>query len=272
MSWELGEEARARGVGLLALDEVDSTNEEGKRLAASGEGGPLWVVARRQTRGRGRLGRSWISSEGNLHASLVYSEGVEPSKAPQLGFVAGLAAVAALRGLTELGKRIALKWPNDLLLDGAKLGGVLLEGASIPTGDLRWSSQLVTIIGVGVNCVSAPENLPYPAQALQAVEPQAPSAEALFKSLSEKFVAFLDLWAGGEGFGAIREMWLEDAAGVGGEIRIGGARGESLRGRFKTIDASGRLILETKDGQCVIDAGDVFLGQAGCSQSSGGIS
>lgn len=260
LSVELGEEARARGVRLLALDEVDSTNEEAKRLVAGGERGPIWVVAGQQSRGKGRLGREWISTQGNLHASLIYSGDLAPALAPQLGFVAGVAAINALRQAAQLGDQIALKWPNDLLLGGGKLGGILLEGVSVATGDPRQPDNLVTIIGIGVNCAVAPKGLPYAARALQSIGARAPSAEQLFARLSDCFVATLDLWAAGEGFPTIREKWLADAAGLGDPIRVAVSRGEELQGRFKTIDASGRLIVATDQGDQVVDAGDVFFG------------
>ncbi|QGM45209.1 biotin--[acetyl-CoA-carboxylase] ligase [Methylocystis heyeri] len=271
MGWELGETARARGIGLLALEEVDSTNEEGKRLAAAGERGPLWIAARRQSKGRGRLGREWVSREGNLHASLIYSDCPDPAKAPQLGFVAGLAAISAVKDVTGLGDRIALKWPNDLLLDGGKLGGILLEGVSVATGDERQPDRMVTIIGIGVNCAFAPEGLPYPARALKDVLPRAPSAEELLARLSDSFAATLDLWSGRDGFAAVREKWLQEAAGVGHAIRVNCARGVELRGRFKTIDAFGRLVVATGQGDEIVDAGDVFFGEAGSFRPSNGI-
>jgi BirA family transcriptional regulator, biotin operon repressor / biotin---[acetyl-CoA-carboxylase] ligase len=271
VGWDLGEKAHLRGVRLLVLDEVDSTNEEGKRLIASGERGPLWIVARRQTKGRGRLGREWVSPEGNLHASLVYSGIGEASKAPQLGFVAGVAVIAALAGLGDFRDKIALKWPNDLLLEGAKLGGILLEGVTVPTGDPREPHQMTVVIGIGVNCAFAPGDLPYPARALSSLGGEAPSAQELFASLSDSFMDKLDVWAGGENFAAIREIWLPDAAGLGHGIRINAARGVELRGRFKTIDASGRLVLTTDDGEHIVDAGDVFFGEAGSYRPSNGV-
>ncbi len=210
---ELGGVARARGVRLLSLGEVDSTNDEGKRLVAEGERGPLWIVAGRQTRGRGRLGRQWVSTPGNLHASLVLSAGFIPSLAPQLGFVAGVALIDAVRRVSGLGERLALKWPNDLLLDDGKLAGVLLEGLPIATGDPRSPNECVVVIGIGVNCASAPRGLPYPARALSDADSGAPTAEELFAPLADAFVAALDRWAGGDGFGAIRDKWLEFGGG-----------------------------------------------------------
>lgn len=256
---ELGCQARARGIRLLRLDDVDSTNDEAKRLVAEGERGPLWIVAGRQTRGRGRLGRQWVSTTGNLHASLVLSGDFTPSLAPQLGFVAGVALIDAVRRASGLGARLALKWPNDLLLDGGKLAGVLLEGVPIATGDPRSPAHSVVIVGIGVNCASAPRGLPYAARALGDVLSDAPTAARIFESLAEAFIPALDLWDGGAGFAAIREKWLGAAAGLGQPIRVALSADEELRGAFETIDPSGRLVVRTAQGARVVDAGDVFL-------------
>jgi len=239
-------------VRLVAFEELQSTNDEAKRLIESGERGPLWIVADRQTAGRGRLGRPWISGEGNLHASLILSGEFGPSLAPQLGFVAGVATLAALRVAAGNLGGLALKWPNDLLLERAKLGGILLEGVSGPSG-------FSAVVGIGLNCVSAPSGLPYPARALSEIGPAALTAEKIMTPLSDVFVVSLDEWAEGAGFANIRARWLEDAAGLGETIRLGLAQGEELLGRFEGLDAGGRLILGTEAGERVLDAGDVFL-------------
>ncbi len=256
---ELGSLARARGVRLLALESVDSTNDEARRLIEGGERGPLWVLAARQTKGRGRLGREWISPPGNLHASFIVGDCCESAVAPQLGFVAGVAAIRALRAATGEQRRFALKWPNDLLLDGAKLGGILLENVSVPSGDTRAPHRGVAIIGIGVNCVEAPRDLPYEACALSALGAQAPDAAALFTHLSDALAETLDLWRGGEGFARIREEWLAHAAYLGADIRVALAQ-KTIEGRFETIDATGRLVVATGEGERVIEAGDVLIG------------
>jgi len=256
---ELGSLARARGVRLLALESVDSTNDEARRLIEAGERGPLWVVAARQTRGHGRLGREWISPHGNLHASLVLGNFGEAAVAPQLGFVAGVAAMRGLRAATGGAGRFALKWPNDLLLEGDKLGGILLENVGVPTGDARAPRGSVVIIGLGVNCAEAPRDLPFEARALASIGPKAPDAAALFAHLSDAFVETLDLWRGGEGFARIRDAWLADAAYLGSHIRVELPR-VTVEGRFETIDAIGRLVLATHEGERVIEVGDVSLG------------
>lgn len=256
---ELGLSARARGVRLLALESVDSTNDEARRLIENGERGPLWIVAERQTRGHGRLGREWISAPGNLHASFVLHDYGESALAPQLGFVAGVAALRAVRAATGGAGRFALKWPNDLLVDGGKLGGILLENVGVPTGDARAPRAAAAIIGIGVNCAEAPRDLPFEARALASIGPNAPDATTLFTHLSDALVEALDLWGGGAGFLRIRDAWLAGAAYIGDHIRVELPR-ETVAGRFETIDAAGRLVLETGAGARLIEAGDVSLG------------
>ncbi len=257
----LGSLARARGFRLVAFGEVDSTNEEAKRLIVSGERGPLWVVADRQTAGRGRLGRDWVSPSGNLHASLIFSDFDAPAVAPQLGFAAGVAAINALKKTASAG-RFSLKWPNDLLLDGAKLGGILSEGVSVATGDARAPYRISAVVGIGVNCAHAPADLPYPAKALGALGAGAPSAALLFEALSDAMAETLDIWAGGAGFQRLRELWLAEAAGMGEPITVTLSQGETLKGRFEAVDPSGRLIIVSQEGRRVIDAGDVYLAHA----------
>ncbi len=255
---KLGDFARGQGVRLLDLETVDSTNDEARRLIADGERGPIWIVAARQTNGHGRLGRDWKSPPGNLFASLILHDFGDACIAPQLGFVTGVAAMRALKALrVEAG--VALKWPNDLLLDGAKLGGVLLETVMVPTGDVRTPAAPVAIIGIGVNCLSAPEDLPYPARALSVLGPDAPKRESLFAALSDAFVETLAVWRSGEGFLQIRAEWLQYAAGLGAHIRVALAH-ETIEGRFDAIDATGRLVLTTAMGVRKIEAGDVLIG------------
>ncbi len=256
---ELGNTAHARGFRLLALDKVDSTNSEARRLIDQGERGPLWIVADRQSAGRGRLGREWQSPPGNLYASLILSDFGDSLPAPQLGFVIGVAAMRALRACVGDAQGFALKWPNDLLFDGAKLGGALLENVGVATGDARAPLAPVAIIGIGVNCVSSPRDLPYEARALSELGAVAPSAATFFAHLSDAFVSALDLWRGGQGFPQLREEWLRYASGVGKEIAVVLAQ-ETLQGRFETIDATGRLVLATAKGPRAVDAGDIILG------------
>ncbi|MBI3274662.1 MAG: biotin--[acetyl-CoA-carboxylase] ligase [Methylocystis sp.] len=246
--------ARSHGVRLAVYDELDSTNDEAKCLVNAGETGPLWVVAARQSNGRGRLGRTWVSPPGNLHASLILSDFGPERIAPQLGFVAGVATMSALCAATGAGERLALKWPNDILLDGAKAGGILLEAAQRPTS----SDAFACVIGVGVNCRCAPQGLAGPVSDLTALGAAAPSAPELFAHLADAMIDALELWAQGDRFASVRERWLAHAAGLARPIRVALGR-ETIAGRFETIDAAGRLVLSTDLGTRVIEAGDVFL-------------
>lgn len=246
-------EIAAQGVRLTSLDETGSTNADALAAWRAGDAGPHWFVARRQRAGRGRQGRIWQSPPGNLHASLLIS-GVAPRAAAQLGFVAGLALHEAVADVARLAPpRLQIKWPNDLLLDGAKLAGILLEAetAGGVTG---------VVIGLGVNVAAAPEGLPYPATCLAASNPGV-EGEAVFAALASALGRRLAEWSRPSEAGSfeeVRRLWLARAAGLGQTIRVRLASGDRL-GRFEGLDAVGRLILAGEAGREVIDAGDVFL-------------
>jgi BirA family transcriptional regulator, biotin operon repressor / biotin---[acetyl-CoA-carboxylase] ligase len=247
---QLAVRAAAAGVGLTTYRTLASTNAEALAYARRGENGPLWITADIQTDGRGRRGRVWISEPGNLHASLLLTEPAPPGSAAQLSFVAALAvhdALAASAG--ALAPRLALKWPNDLLLDGAKLAGILIEGE----GDRRFS----VVIGIGINIRQHPAGTEFPATDL-AAHGTVVTAAQVFAALSECMMDRLAQWGRGEGFAAIREDWLARAAGLGKPIRVRLPDTE-LTGRFGGLDATGRLLLETPDGKVApVAAGDVF--------------
>ncbi len=243
------------GWRIQRLDSVGSTNDEARRLALAGDPGRLWVVAREQTQGRGRRGRIWSSPAGNLYASALLIDPSAVAIAAQIGFVAGIALRRALADL-GVGDEVKLKWPNDLVWRGAKLAGLLVEGASLNDG------RLAGIVGIGVNCASAPTGLPYRAESLSNVVGRAISPEGLLERLAPCFEDALSLWRRGAGFAEIRARWLEHAAGLGGAIRIAGAHGFH-DGVFETLDQKGRLVLRGASGAQAIDAGDLFLTEEG---------
>jgi BirA family biotin operon repressor/biotin-[acetyl-CoA-carboxylase] ligase len=245
---QLAAEASARGYRLERFETLASTNDEAMRRVRDGDAGRLWIVANSQSAGRGRLGRSWISPAGNLHASLLLMDPAPPEHLPELGFVCGVALAETLAVLA--GTRIRLKWPNDALLDGAKLSGILLETA-------RLSDIAACVAGIGVNCVAHPQDLPYPATDLAAAGIDADAAR-VFEGLSGRLAIWLDRWDRGAGFAAVRAAWLTHAAGLGEEIAVTTPRGP-VNGRFVALDARGRLELEAPEGRIAIDAGDVFL-------------
>ncbi len=218
-------------------------------LARSGEPSGLWVLAGKQALGRGRQGRPWASPRGNFHGSVLLVEPCAPRFAPQLGFVAGVALLAALRSLSP-DAPFALKWPNDVLCGGAKLAGVLIEGATLPGG------AFACVIGFGVNFVSAPQGLPYRATHLAEAGVIQTPADFL-PILSDALAQNLELWHAGEHFSAIRRDWLSGAYGLGKPIEARTQKG-SMHGVFETIDEHGRLIISTASGNVTVEAADVF--------------
>jgi BirA family biotin operon repressor/biotin-[acetyl-CoA-carboxylase] ligase len=238
----------AAGVGLVACDTVGSTNEEALRRARAGETGPLWVTARTQTAGRGRRGRAWVSEPGNLFATLLLPDPAPPERAAQLSFVAALAVHDAITSLAPaLGPRLTLKWPNDVLLDGAKVAGILIEAEG--------TRPLIVAVGIGVNCRHHPARTDHPATDLAAAGGVV-TAEALFEALSGAAARRMAEWQGG--FATIRAAWLERAGPLGGELKVRlGTR--ELIGRFGGIDEAGRLTLRLADGRReTVAAGEVF--------------
>jgi BirA family biotin operon repressor/biotin-[acetyl-CoA-carboxylase] ligase len=244
----------SRRAAVKFLDFVDSTNAEALRIAKAGEHGPLWIVAKEQSTGRGRRGRAWISPVGNLHATLMLTDAASAAAAPQLGFVAALAlhdaAVAAAPALTS---RLALKWPNDLLCAGRKIAGILIEGEGDP---------VVAAVGIGVNCRHHPDATELPATDFTA-EGTDVGAAMLFDHLAAAMQARLALWNRGAGFAGVRAAWLSRALGLGQPIRVRLPERETT-GCFETIDEAGRLVLRTARGEVeTVAAGEVFpFGQA----------
>jgi BirA family biotin operon repressor/biotin-[acetyl-CoA-carboxylase] ligase len=248
---DLDARASAAGVRLLSYDEIDSTNAEALRLIRQGEHGPLWITAERQSAGRGRRGRSWISVPGNLHASLLLADPGPVEHWPQLAFVAALALHdAVVEVAPEIRPMLELKWPNDLLLSGAKFAGILIEGEGR-------EEEGAVAIGIGVNCAAHPAGAAYPATDL-AAGGAGVSAAVLFAALTVKMPGRLAQWNRGSGFATVRADWLSRAAGLGENIRVGLADRE-VAGRFEGLDESGCLVLISPDGgKTVVAAGDVI--------------
>jgi BirA family biotin operon repressor/biotin-[acetyl-CoA-carboxylase] ligase len=240
--------AAAAGARLIALDSIGSTNAEALRLAHAGDRGPLWVTARSQTAGRGRRGRPWVSEPGNLYASLLLNAPAPPEHLPELSLVAALAVHDAATGrIPGLAGRVALKWPNDLLIDRNKFAGILVEGEGAALA-----------IGIGVNCAHHPTQTEFPATDLATAGVRT-SPEGLFALLSASMTVRLAQWDRGAGFTAIRADWLSRAVGIGKPVRVNSGDSE-LAGTFEGIDEAGRLVLRLPDGTMqTVAAGDVFM-------------
>ncbi len=233
----------------VALDEIDSTNAEALRHARGGDTGPFWVSAKIQSGGRGRGGNAWISPPGNLYATLLLNEPSPMRFAPQLAFVAGLAAHDAVATCApNLGPALRLKWPNDLLCGGRKLAGLLIEAENTPV--------FAVAIGIGINCANHPEGTPYPATDLRK-EGALVSPEAILAALAEAMNQRLEQWRRGENFSAIRVDWLKRAAGIGEPIKVR-LPDRELAGRVSGVDDEGHLVLDIEGKTEVIAAGEVF--------------
>jgi BirA family transcriptional regulator, biotin operon repressor / biotin---[acetyl-CoA-carboxylase] ligase len=264
MAFSLGPRASSAGYGLAAFDSIGSTNVEALARARDGERGPTWFVTSEQTAGRGRRHRPWIAPRGNLASSILEVIDVSPALAATLGFAAGLALEAALQKVSiEASLRAAgsdhmkfsLKWPNDVLAGRQKLAGILLEAEAVA------GNRLAVVVGIGTNVVAAPEGTPTPATSLAALGVHI-GGEELFAVLSDCWTEFRGLWDNGRGFGEIRTLWLQRAAGLGQPIAIQSGT-STVEGIFDTIDEQGCLIVRTSAGQRVpVSAGDVYFGSA----------
>jgi BirA family biotin operon repressor/biotin-[acetyl-CoA-carboxylase] ligase len=234
------------GHRLVHFERIDSTNAEARRLAEAGERGPLWLWADEQTAGRGRLGRSWVSEPGNLYATFLFSSGAPAGVVGQVGFAAAL-AVHEIAARLLPGADVKLKWPNDVLIDGAKFCGLLAEtiGGTIA-------------LGCGINLASAPSGTPYPVTSLARQGTRA-DVETLLGMLAESLWNRLAIWDEGRGFARIRQAWLERCAGWGRAISIT-TGGKQTAGTFRGLAEDGALILGLPGGrQSLIHAGDLLF-------------
>ena len=242
---------------LVILDEIDSTNAEARRLAEAGETGPRWIVARRQTAGRGRRGRHWSTEPGNLAATLLLHTPMAAGEAAKATFVAAL-AVADLLDVFVSPALVAIKWPNDVLLDGVKVSGILVESGPHPAGGL-WLA-----IGVGVNLAHAPAETERGATAvadrLRGDLGFAPPVEAAAEILAETFAVWWGRWRT-LGFEPILDAWTSRLVGLNGPCTAR-LEHETLEGVAEGVEADGALRLRLADGSHrIISAGDVFFGR-----------
>ena len=240
------------GYVLHAFERIGSTNDEACRLAEQGVAAGVVVVAAEQLKGRGRHGRAWHSPPGNLYASLLLRPACSIADAAQLSLVASLALAEALVELAPPGTDVRVKWPNDVLVRGAKVAGLLLESAAGAGERAAW-----VVVGSGVNIASAPTDTPYPATALS-YEGFAPLAPL---DLLARYLGVLDGWLArwrAGGFAAVRPAWLARGCGVGDQVRLRLA-GEELTGRFLDVTEQGALLVgQDGDRRRQITAGELI--------------
>ena len=244
-----------QGYGLHVVQEVDSTLNEAARIAPAAQG-PVWIMAHHQTAARGRRGRAWANPKGNLAATLLLRPEGHPEQAALRSFVAALALFDACVAVTGRTAGVSLKWPNDVLLNGGKLAGILLES----TGQGRQVSHLA--IGIGVNLAEAPDADQVEAGAVRPVsllsetgahvtpEDFLTELAAAYAGYEKQFVTY--------GFDPIRTAWLSRAARLG-EVITARTGSTETTGTFETVDAGGNLVLNTAKGRVSIPAADVFF-------------
>jgi BirA family transcriptional regulator, biotin operon repressor / biotin---[acetyl-CoA-carboxylase] ligase len=251
------------GCRLVRSETIGSTSDEAKRLARAGAAAGTVVWALEQTAGRGRRGRPWASPRGNLYASLIMRPGCPPDCAARLGFAAALAVGDALSGLVPGLAGLACKWPNDVLLGGRKIAGLLLEseidrGSDSGSGSNTSSGENLAflVVGVGINLVSAPADSEFPATSIAAEGHLPPEPASMLEAFLRCFERWERRWRE-EGFAPVRAAWLARAAALGEPIRVR-LESATLHGRFADLDQRGALVLDTPGGLRLISAGDVF--------------
>lgn len=249
------DKAWPEGTGRHVLPVTDSTNAHALREAPA-VSGPAWFLGLEQTAGRGRRARAWSSPRGNFHGSLLLFPTERPDQVALRSFAAALALRDAFVALTGVPQAFSLKWPNDVLLNGAKVAGILLEATSAGVG------VQALAIGIGVNLIAHPDQSVMEEGALPAVSLLSETGirvtpEAFLDALAPAYAKWEAVFTA-QGFAPLREAWLSQAAKIGEHIRARAGK-DTFYGVFETIDSQGNLILATATGQMAIPAAEVFF-------------
>ena len=239
------------GFDYQAFLSIDSTNKEAVRQIDLGATSGLWITAVEQTGGRGRGGREWVSKPGNLYCSLIYNSGKDLYSSSQLTFITSLAVRDTVSEFLK-NDDIKCKWPNDVLVKGKKISGVLLETYSKGVTDPNF-----IIIGIGINISHHPDLALYEATHINHYSKGIFSHFEVFNILVQKMAFWIDKWQA-DGFAKIRNHWLENSKGLGEMITVRTANEEFI-GRFIDLDSDGALKLEMDNEIKLIHSGDVFF-------------
>ena len=237
------------GYHLVGFDTLESTNDEAKRLARSGAADGTVVWARTQSAGRGRWGRKWESERGNLFCSVLVDPGCPPAQAMQLSFVAVVALAETLEAQVPHGTAVECKWPNDVLINGRKAAGILLELVAGHGGDRL-------VVGIGVNAVQAPEGAGISATSLAAEGCSETDPGRLLEKLCRRFAHWHRRWSRA-GFAPVRAAWLTRAKEIGAPVVVRLAR-ESFAGAFAGLDEDGALLVAAAGELRRVASGEVF--------------
>jgi BirA family biotin operon repressor/biotin-[acetyl-CoA-carboxylase] ligase len=239
---------------LLSFDQLDSTNDEARRQADNPSLDKLVIQANSQNKGRGRRGRTWVSEKGNLFCSILQRPNVPIQMAAQISFVSALAIHGAIREAVDgFDCDVLCKWPNDVLVDGYKVSGILLESqVKKGTQDLDW-----IITGIGINLCHSPADTPYPCGFINAYRENNLTAQMMLELLLKHYDEWMERWKT-FGFQTIRDAWCQNAKGIGEEIIVK-LSDEEIVGCFESLDQDGALVLRNSEGTRHITAGDVFF-------------
>ena len=236
---------------IVEFETIDSTNTEAHRRAAAGERGPLWIRSDAQEAGRGRSGRPWSSPPGNLSATYMFTPDCPRAVFHQLSFVAGVAGFDAITTYTSNAAPLQLKWPNDLLIGSAKVGGILVESS-------KYADDVVVMIGMGINIAITPEIEGRAVTQLGAYG-SAPAPDKLMVRLAEVMADWLSTWDDGNAFATIRDAWQTRAHAIGQPLMVN-ANDRQLAGTFSGLAENGALLLTTETGEIIrVEHGDVSL-------------
>ncbi len=227
-------------------ERIGSTNDEARRLAAEGAPHGTVIHADEQEAGRGRFGRAWFSPPGNLYLSILLRLDIPAERGPELGFVVALSVADTVDALLPRQIRATLKWPNDVLVQGGKIAGILVE-----------QIETVRIAGIGLNILEAPRNAPYKTATLVGAGGLA-TVDGARDILLERLAAWLDDWTS-QGFAPVRTAWLARAHPIGTVLRVS-IEGRTEEGSFGGLDEDGAMLLDTTDGRVRIVAGEVAGG------------
>ncbi|AGF74558.1 biotin-protein ligase birA [Bartonella australis AUST/NH1] len=259
MVYALSNFAQKQGYDVESYESVDSTNLVAQRKANAGHRGQLWIVAEEQTQGRARRGRAWYSPKGNFYSSLLLIDDINPKTAAYLSFVAGVSMVEAVRQFIKdkscADSVISLKWPNDILLQGKKSSGILLELSRLT------SQKYALIIGIGMNVKYHYKDTSYPTSCIKNIGLDIDNKQ-LFTVLTQYFAENYLLWKQQGGGDIIREKWLLYSSHLGQNIKIVND-GKIIEGLFEGLDCDFNCVVKQENGRrAIITAGDVHFGLA----------
>lgn len=246
---------------LLMFNELDSTSLEANKLASSAPIGNFVIWAKSQTAGRGRTGRQWESKPGNLYMSILLPSEASVEDQAQVSFVAALSVLDAIQGEQSAAIDIKLKWPNDVMVSGKKISGILLESAKV-----RGKNYL--IIGIGVNLDNHPELKEKPATSMKASGLPYDSVEQILNLIMSAFEKYYGIWHESYGFAKIRELWLARAYKFKEAITVSDGK-QRISGVFEDLDQSGSIVLCLASGEtCTMSACEVFFGDDSSAASA----